>query len=96
MGCSDFEPEDVANMPWENVNAELGMNKFDDNEYEWMDEDASWHKTPINISIPFHSRTDKCGIKNFYMGDFYHCSLVEVLKEKLSSSQHHEQFHYKP
>jgi hypothetical protein len=90
VGHSNFKPEDVANMPWENVNATLGMNNFDGNEYEWMDEDASWHKTLINISIPFHSKTNKCGVENFYIGDFYHHSLVEVLKEKLSNSEHHE------
>lgn len=96
VGRSDFQPADVANTPWENVNAKLGVNNFDGHDYEWMDEDAGWHKTPINISVPFHSRTDERGVENFYMGDFYHRSLVEVLKEKLSNSEHHERFHYKP
>ena len=89
-------PKDVANTSWHKMVAELGLNHFDNDDYEWTDRDASWHKTPIRISIPFHRRTNKCGVKDFYLGNFYHHSLVKVLKEKLSNTEHHEWFHYKP
>lgn len=93
---SDFNPEDVANTSWHKMDAKLGLNHFDNDDHEWTDRDAGWHKTPIRISVPFHSRTDKRGVEDFYLGDFYHRSLVEVLKEKLSNPEHHERFHYKP
>ena len=61
-----------------------------------MDEDASWHRTPVKIPVPFHGRTDQPGVEEFCLGNFYHQSLVDVIKVKLTNPEHHTRFHYEP
>ena len=95
----EFKPSDIADIPWHIIDAELTSNPLensDNNGTEWMDEDASWHRKPICISVPFHNRTDSPGVEEFYFGDLYHCSLVKVIRGKLTSLEHHVRFHYEP
>jgi hypothetical protein len=102
VGNPNFRPEDVRSTQWTKVDAALARNDFDevpkdDNQPEWMDEDAGWKKTPVTISAPFHSRSAKTpGPKDYFIGDFYHRSLVSVIREKLSQPQDVQQFHYEP
>jgi hypothetical protein len=101
IGNPSFRPEDVRQTCWRNVNSALASNEFDgihkdDNEPEWMDEDAGWKRTPITISVPFHSRAIKPGPKKFVIGDLYHRSLVSVIREKLSQPQDDQKFYYEP
>ena len=94
-----FKPSDVADIPWHRIDAELTSNPLengDNNGTEWMDEDAGWHRNPIHISVPFQNRTDSSGVEEFYFGDLYHHSLVEVIWGKLTSLEHHVWFHYEP
>lgn len=93
---SEFKPEDVANTPWRQIDAQLATNPFDGEDHEWMDEDAGWHRKPVKIPVPFHSRTKQPGVEEFYLGDFYHRPLVEVIKAKLLDPEHHTRFHYEP
>lgn len=93
-----FKPSDVTGIPWRKIDAELASSPFEngDNDPEWMDEDAGWHRKPIRISVPFHNRTDNPGVEEFYFGDLYHRSLVEVIRGKLTDPEHHARFHYEP
>ena len=67
VGQPDFKPNDVTNMPWNKMDTELGTNHFDDNDPKWICEDTSWYRTPISTSVPFHSRTNNHGIKEFLL-----------------------------
>jgi hypothetical protein len=62
----------------------------------WMDEDPGWQKTPVSISVPFHSRLKNPGPKEYLVGDLYHQSLVSVIREKLQNARDNRNFHYEP
>jgi hypothetical protein len=101
IGSPDFNPGDVRHTRWAKIDAELGRNNFDGvssaaEEGEWEDEDAGWHRTPIEISVPFHSRAENTGAKNFIVGDLYHRTFVSVIREKLADPYDNQHFHYEP
>jgi hypothetical protein len=68
----------------------------DDEDAAWIDEDSGWKKTPIFISVPFHSRLKNPGPKEYLVGDFYHRSFVSVIREKLKNAPDVQNFHYEP
>lgn len=101
VGSPAFSPSDVRHTPWGAINKILGRNDFDENDTdddarEWMDEDAGWTRTPIHISVPFHSRTKKPGPQDYLVGHVYHRSLVSVIREKMANPCEDKQFHYEP
>lgn len=103
VGASDFKPEDVRQTKWGKIDAILGSNDFDGKsaadekeEGEWLDEDAGWSRTPITISVPFHSRSKESGPQDYHVGDLYHRSLVSVIREKLANPGDDRGFHYQP
>jgi hypothetical protein len=103
VGSPDFNPEEVRHTKWRKIDAILARNNFDrdssrdeDKEGEWMDEDADWNITPINISVPFHSRAKKPGVQNYVIGNLYHRSFVSIIREKLSDPHDSQHFHYEP
>ncbi|KZP02363.1 hypothetical protein FIBSPDRAFT_905925, partial [Athelia psychrophila] len=102
VGHDDFKPSDVQNIQWGKGFKLLGANDFDgdrlreSNPLQGVDEDASWKKSPIHIQVPFHSREKNPGPKDFHVGDLYHRSLVEVIKEKLANTGDDQHFHYQP
>lgn len=102
IGHPDFRPEDVRRTNWSKIDAKLAGNPFDGTgsateEHEgWITEDAGWHRTPISISVPFHSRTKAPGPKEYYVGDLYHRPLVDVIREKLTNPSDVRHFHYEP
>ena len=67
-----------------------------DEDAEWVDEDAGWQKTPIRISVPFHNRLKKPGRQEYLAGELYHRSLVSIIREKLANPQDVRNFHYEP
>lgn len=103
VGSSSFRPEDIHTTKWSTINKKLAHSAFEggintalDESEEWMEEDAGWRKTPITISVPFHSKTRRPGPKNFEVGHLYHRSLVSVIREKLANKQDMRHFHYEP
>jgi Plavaka transposase len=99
VGDPRFHAEDIRHTNWKGIDANLAVNEFDerpDDEAQWIDEDAGWKRTPISISVPFHSRTKKPGPQDFMVGDFYHRSLVSVIREKLANIEDIRHFHYEP
>jgi len=99
VGDPQFCTEDVRCTDWRLVDTKLAVNDFDqpmDDGTGWMDEDAGWKRTPVSISVPFHRRARQPGPQNFLVGDFYHRSLVSVIREKLANVQDMKQFHLEP
>ena len=61
----------------------------------WFD-DGGWKKSNVMISVPFHKWAEHHGVKDFFIGFLYHCSLTMVIKEKLSNMDDTQFFHYEP
>lgn len=104
VGRPEFNPDDIRSTPWSQINKTLACNDFDNNHDEdldgkdvaWMDEDASWQKTSIQISVPFGLRANNPGPQDYIAGDLYHRSLVSVIREKLANPADDLHFHYEP
>jgi hypothetical protein len=99
VGDPQFSPDDIRDVQWDKLNDTLA------NDSEWIDDDeakqAGWEKTPITILVPFqrHRNADSNAnpsSREYTLGNFYHRSLVSVIREKLSSPDDVEHFHYEP
>ena len=99
VGNPEFSPSDIRHTRWRQINRNLGTNYFDEGDADgetWIDEDIGWKRSPINISVPFYSRTKNPGAKYYHVGHLYHRSLVSIIREKLANPQDDEHFHYEP
>lgn len=96
VGNPQFRPEDVHNTDWKKIDGTLAQSDFEGEGAEWLDDNAGWLKTPITLSVPFHSRAKTPGVHDFFVGDFYHRSLTAVIREKLTNPNDHANFHYDP
>lgn len=97
IGNPSFEPSDVKSTNWTTIDTALVSSERDEVEDgEWMDVDAGWSKTPISISVPFHSRTAHPGPQAYTGGNLYHRSLVNVIREKISDAHSVQHFHMEP
>ena len=100
VGDLEFWPEDVRQTNWAKFDSKLATNDFDgsedDEQAEWMDEDAGWIRTPITISVPFHHRTKIPGPQDYHVGYLYHQSFFAVIHKKLAKPQDDCQFYYEP
>jgi hypothetical protein len=94
----EFRTADIRGINWDRINKELGT---EDDEAEWLDEDAGWTRTPVTISVPYQSRRGvpsepgACP-RNYTVDDFYHRSLISIIKEKISGLKDGHQFHFEP
>jgi hypothetical protein len=66
-----------------------------------MSEEAGWTRTSVDISVPYQRRRGvahepHAGPRNYVVQDFYHRKLVSVIKEKLSSLNESNHFHFEP
>ena len=92
VGHPSFCPEDVSGKNWRLIDAKLsgervgGIND-DDSAANKMD-DTDWIKTPVKISVPFHSRMLHPGPKDFDAGTLHHRPLISIIKEKVTRSTH--------
>jgi len=100
IGHPGYDPGDVRNTNWVSIDRKLGNSNVQSDkteaDCEWLDDDSGWKKKAIRISIPFHRRTGNPGAKEYIVEDFYHRSLVEIIRENVSDSTHHRLFHYEP
>lgn len=97
-----FRTDDIHNTPWDRIDTQLGDSG---SELEWLDEpDAGWTRTPVTIQVPFAYKINKRDRKrrhgaiepqDFVVEDFYHRSIVSILKERLSSTDA-KHFHMEP
>jgi hypothetical protein len=96
VGDPDFRPADVRDAKWDHIDKQLAS---DSDEGEWLD--ADWTRTPVTIQVPFQRRRGiplgpQVGPRNYIITDFYHRSLVSVVREKLADPHHDHLFHYEP
>jgi hypothetical protein len=97
VGDPSFQPDHVRHTKWTGINAKLGSSDADgDAEGEWLDADAGWRKTRVEITVPFHSRMKTPGSQQYVGADLYHRSLVEVITERISDPHTGAQFHLEP
>lgn len=96
-----FRLDDIRDTPWDRIDKELGDSG---SELDWLDEpDAGWTRTAVTIRVPFaykinkrdRNRPDPVEPQDFVVENFYHRSIVSVLKERLSSTDAHH-FHMEP
>lgn len=92
-----FQLADVRDVKWDQINKDLTVEE----EEEWMDEDAGWISTPFSISVPYQPRRGvpsepHAGPRDYVVGDFYHRSLVAVIREKLLGLSIDHLFHFEP
>lgn len=94
----EFHPSDIQETQWEAIDRELGDNaEFDLDEVpQWIKNDARWSKTPITISVPFHRYTPNPGPRDYVISEFYHRSIVSILREALSHPLNSLNFHHEP
>ena len=95
IGDREFQSSDIRGTKWDEINRTLAS----DDKEEWLD--AEWIHTPVTISVPYHLRRGvppdpHAGPQNYTVADFYHRSLVSVIRDKLSTSNHDQHFHYDP
>jgi hypothetical protein len=99
VGDPTFNPSDIRHTKWDRINATLAGDKEADSEDEghWMDaEDAGWTKTPVKISVPFHSRMKNPGPRDYVGAELYHRSLVSVIKERVTDPHAGPRLHMVP
>jgi hypothetical protein len=95
VGDPSFHPDHVRDTKWSEINATLGNSEVDA-DAEWLDEDAGWKKTRVEIKVPFHSRMKIPGSQQYAGADLYHRSLVPVITERISDPHNGAQFHLEP
>ncbi|KIJ65337.1 hypothetical protein HYDPIDRAFT_28047, partial [Hydnomerulius pinastri MD-312] len=96
VGNPSFSPSDVSQTPWNAIDKELGQNTFDSELPEWLDGDRGWNCSSVTISVPFHSCSNNPGPKDSTIHDFYHRSLVSIIRETVTNPAHAAFFHYEP
>ena len=94
----NFRLDDIRHVNWDYINKTLGT---DDDNGEWLDDDAGWVRTPVTISVPYQSRRGipsepGAGPRNYVVEDFYHRSLVAVIREKILALRDSHHFHFEP
>jgi hypothetical protein len=52
--------------------------------------------TPVEIQVPFHSRSANPGLQTYTFRNFYHRSIVSIIKEKLTNGHEFQHFHLEP
>ena len=93
ISSPNFQPADVRDTKWDLIDEKLGSL-----EDEWVDVefDVNWTRTAVEIQVPHHSRSAHPGIQTYMFPDFYHRSIVSIIKEKLTNVQEFRHFHLEP
>ena len=88
-----FNPSDVRDINWKDVDEQLTQVNHEE-------DDTGWTRTPVTILVPAQhhrkSSFSQSGPQNLIFADFYHRSILSVVKEVLSSPERHRHFHYEP
>ncbi|KAF8834367.1 hypothetical protein BDN67DRAFT_915107, partial [Paxillus ammoniavirescens] len=97
ISSPDFHPDDVRSMNWKKIDQILGSNTFDsDATKEDGSNEEGWKRKLIMIAIPFHSRCQQPGPKEYTLPGFHYHSLTSVIRETLSDPTQDRIFHYEP
>lgn len=105
ISSDEFQAADIKNTNWRKVYSILGLTTeelktaWDGTEKEelgaWFAE-TSWKRQDVPIDVPFDSATAVPGTHRYWVRDFYHRPLIDVVREKLSSLEVQEWFHLLP
>ena len=95
VSSPDFQPADVRDTNWDLIDERLGGLE---GELEWEDVefDATWTCTPVEIRVPHHSRSANPGIQTYTFPNFYHRSIVAIIREKITNVQEFRHLHLDP
>ena len=99
VGSPSFRPHDIRNTKWTSIDHFLGTLTADEDlaqSTEWLDNDAGWVRTTVTISVPFSRRSANPGSKDYSVSDFYHRSLISIIRERVLDPNDHYLFHYEP
>ena len=103
VGNLEFRPEDIRGTEWTKIDRKLRnlgapdeLTSMPRNSMEWLHNNAGWKNTPVLISVPFPRCSAKPGPVAYSIHNFYHCSLISVIREKVVDSRNHHTFHYEP
>lgn len=93
----EFKPAEIKETRWDRINHILGSNDGQ----EWLDADAGWTNTPVTINVPYQSRRGvtsdpSAGPREFTVTNFYHRSLVSIIREKINNTSDAQHFHHEP
>lgn len=91
IGDPSFSPSDVQGVNWDRIDHELAE--------DVMEEDANWTRTSVTIQVPAQRHRNSpslCVPTEFVVADFYHRSIVSVVRERISTPALHGGFHYEP
>lgn len=96
----NFHASDIRDTQWDAIDSQLGNSDIDvisfEQEPPWIKNDAGWTKTPITISVPFHRYTSNPGPRDYVVSEFYHRSIISILRQSLSHPLESLHFHYEP
>ena len=100
---ADFQSEDLHHTNWVAIDCQLGSlgpilepPQITSNTEEWQAEDGGWMRRSITISVPFPQHFLHPGPKNYTISNFYHWSLLSIIRETLSDPACCRSFHFKP
>jgi len=103
VGSSEFSSEAIRDTEWTKIDRELGTLVAPDestsmpgNSLEWLNNDAGWQSASVTISVPFPRRSVQPGLAAYLVQNFYHHSLVAVIRKKVTDPWSHHAFHYEP
>src|SRR6202040_3093195 len=96
IGSPSFHSEDVRHTKWSTIFTKLGDRNLDDVDGEWLNIDAGWKTTRVEIKVPFHRRMKNTGTSLFVGAELHHRSLVDVIRERISDPHTGAQFHLEP
>jgi hypothetical protein len=90
-----FQTSDIQDTSWDHIDRQLGGDP--EKEAEWIDEpDAGWDRTSVTILVPFPRSAANPGTREYTVPNFYHRSIVSILRERLTSSSDFPHFHLAP
>ena len=102
VGSTDFRPDDIQDTKWTKIDRELGTLGASDGltstpgNTEWLQSDSGWKNTSVTISVPFPCSSAQPGPIAYSVDNFYHRSLISVIREKVVDSRNRHAFHYEP
>jgi len=85
-------------MKWASIDHVLGALVTSDNQCspEWLHNDAGWKCVAVTISIPIPRCSVNPGPTSYHTSDFYHCSLLSIIRKQVLDPTGHHLFHYEP
>ena len=104
VGSSKFRSSDIWDTKWTKIDHKLRAlvvapdvhTSTPWSSLEWLNHNAGWKSTPVTISIPFSRCPVEPGPAAYSVWNFYHHSLISVIREKVIDLRDHRAFHYEP